>query len=59
MNSILSLQKKMREAFSYIPEACDNTLKIADKCNVELTWTDEKETKFIIYQTTPLIQGRL
>ena len=33
--------EEMREAFSYIPEACDNTLVIADKCNVELNWTDE------------------
>ncbi|MFP5490788.1 MAG: DNA polymerase III subunit alpha [Bacteriovoracia bacterium] len=33
---------QMREAFSYIKEACDNTLKIADECNLELTWQDEK-----------------
>jgi len=33
--------EQMRDAFSYIPEACDNTLKIADKCNVELKWTDD------------------
>ncbi len=33
--------EKMRDAFSYIEEACDNTLEIADKCNVEFTWTDE------------------
>lgn len=33
--------EKMRESFSYYPEACDNTLKIADKCNVELKWTDD------------------
>tara|TARA_R110002072_G_scaffold64203_2_gene159247 strand:+ start:87464 stop:91063 length:3600 start_codon:yes stop_codon:yes gene_type:complete len=33
--------EQMREAFAHIPEACDNTLKIADKCNVELSWTDE------------------
>ena len=33
--------EKMREAFSYIPEACDNTLEIADKCNVELKWKDD------------------
>ncbi len=33
--------KAMREAFAHVPEACDNTLKIADKCNVELNWTDE------------------
>ena len=34
--------EKMRESFSYIPEACDNTLKIADKCNVELKWKDDE-----------------
>ena len=33
---------QMREAFHYCPEACDNTLKIADKCNLELKWTDGK-----------------
>lgn len=32
---------EMRTAFSYIKEACDNTLKIADKCNLELRWEDE------------------
>jgi DNA polymerase III subunit alpha len=34
--------EQMREAFHYIPEACDNTLRIADKCNVELKWTDDE-----------------
>ncbi|MBL7664960.1 MAG: DNA polymerase III subunit alpha [Bacteriovoracaceae bacterium] len=34
--------EQMREAFSYLEEACDNTLKIADKCNLEFKWTDEK-----------------
>jgi len=33
--------EQMREAFKDIPEACDNTLKIADKCNVEITWHDD------------------
>jgi DNA polymerase III subunit alpha len=33
--------EQMREAFSYIPQACDATLEIADKCNVELNWEDE------------------
>lgn len=32
---------QMREAFSYAPEASDNTLVIADRCNVELSWEDE------------------
>jgi DNA polymerase-3 subunit alpha len=34
--------EEMRNAFSYYPEACDNTLRIADKCNLELKWKDEK-----------------
>ncbi len=33
---------EMREAFHYAPEACDNTLRIADQCNVEFNWKDEK-----------------
>lgn len=33
--------EEMRQAFSYIQEACDNTLKIADDCNLELRWEDE------------------
>ncbi|MDA8792720.1 DNA polymerase III subunit alpha [Bacteriovoracaceae bacterium] len=38
----LKSAKKMRDSFSYIKEACDNTLKIADKCNVEILWEDEE-----------------
>lgn len=34
--------EEMRRAFADYPEACDNTLRIADKCNVELKWTDDK-----------------
>ena len=34
--------KQMREAFDYIPEACDNTLRIADKCHLELDWKDDQ-----------------
>lgn len=33
--------EEMRESFHYAPEACDNTLKIADKCNIEFNWKDE------------------
>lgn len=33
---------EMRESFHYAPEACDNTLKIADKCDVQFNWKDEK-----------------
>ncbi len=34
--------EEMRELFSDYPEACDNTLHIAEQCSVELNWTDEK-----------------
>lgn len=34
--------EEMREIFSDLPEACDATLEIADKCNLEITWEDEK-----------------
>ncbi|MFY7994638.1 MAG: DNA polymerase III subunit alpha [Bacteriovoracaceae bacterium] len=33
---------EMRSAFHYAKEACDNTLVIADKCNLEIRWQDEK-----------------
>lgn len=33
--------EEMREAFKDIPESCDNSLEIANKCNVEITWQDE------------------
>ena len=32
---------EMREAFHYAPDACDNTLRIADKCNVNFNWKDK------------------
>jgi len=34
--------QEMREAFHYASEACDNTLRIADSCNLEIKWQDEK-----------------
>lgn len=34
--------QEMRQAFHYAKEACDNTLRIADKCNLELRWQDDK-----------------
>jgi DNA polymerase-3 subunit alpha len=33
--------EEMRTAFSDLPDACDNSLEIADKCNLEITWEDE------------------
>ncbi len=48
---------QMREAFSYIPEACDNTLKIADKCNVELSWEDEQGNQIYHLPDFPIDTG--
>ena len=31
-------EQEMRELFSWCPEACDNTLEVADKCDFELDW---------------------
>ncbi|MBY4797084.1 DNA polymerase III subunit alpha [Collinsella sp. AGMB00827] len=31
-------EEEMRELFSYAPEACDNTVEIAEKCSVDLDW---------------------
>jgi DNA polymerase-3 subunit alpha len=49
--------EKMREAFSYAPEACDNTLKIADQCNVELSWTDENGNQIYHLPDYPIDTG--
>jgi DNA polymerase-3 subunit alpha len=38
----LKSPQEMRQAFSYAKEACDNTLKIADACNLEIRWQDDK-----------------
>lgn len=34
----MKTEEEMRALFPYCPEACDNTLEIAQKCNVELDW---------------------
>lgn len=33
--------EQMRERFKDLPESCDHTLEIADKCNLEITWHDD------------------
>lgn len=33
--------EEMRRAFHYLPEACDNTLLVANKINLNLKWTDD------------------
>jgi DNA polymerase-3 subunit alpha len=39
-NYALRPANEMRELFKDLPEACDNTLKIAEKCNVEIPFGD-------------------
>ena len=34
----MKTEEEMRALFPYCPEACDNTLEIAEKCDVELDW---------------------
>ena len=38
----LKSAQEMRQAFAHVPEACNNTLKIADACNLEIRWQDDK-----------------
>ncbi|MFC2646574.1 MAG: DNA polymerase III subunit alpha [Coriobacteriaceae bacterium] len=35
----LKSEEEMRKLFDWVPQACDNTLEVADKCNYELDWT--------------------
>jgi DNA polymerase-3 subunit alpha len=48
---------EMRQAFHYVPEACDNTLRIADKCNLDLKWTDEKGNQVYLLPEFPIDTG--
>lgn len=34
--------EEMRNRFPDLPEACDHTLEIADKCNLEITWHNDQ-----------------
>ncbi|MFZ2755600.1 MAG: DNA polymerase III subunit alpha [Atopobiaceae bacterium] len=34
----MKTEEEMRALFDWCPEACDNTLEIAEKCDVELEW---------------------
>jgi len=49
--------EEMRQAFSYIKEACDNTLKIADACNLELRWEDEQGKQIYHLPTFDITTG--
>ncbi len=49
--------EEMRAAFHYCPEACDNTLEIADKCNVTLKWTDDSGKQIYHLPDYPIDTG--
>ncbi len=51
--------EEMREAFSHLPEACDNTLKIAERCNVKISFSDETGKRIYHLPTIDLdVKGR-
>ncbi len=35
----MKTEEEMRELFSWYPEACDNTLEVASKCDFEIDWS--------------------
>ena len=41
----LKSEKEMRDLFQYIPEACDNTVKIAEMCDVSFQNLDDPDHK--------------
>ncbi|MDH4466879.1 MAG: DNA polymerase III subunit alpha [Bacteriovoracaceae bacterium] len=53
----LKSPSQMRDAFHYFPEACDNTLRIADKCNLNFKWTDDKGKQIYHLPKFPIVTG--
>jgi len=47
----------MRKLFEDVPDACDATLEIADKCNVEFSWKDEKGKQIYHLPDYPIETG--
>ncbi len=44
----LKSEDEMREIFSYIPEALDNTLEVANKCDIEFDFSKSHLPKFFV-----------
>lgn len=42
----MKTEAEMRELFDWCPEACDNTLEVAEKCEFELDWSQMYLPKF-------------
>ena len=49
--------KQMRELFHYCPEACDNTLKIADKCDLQPQWAADTGEQVYYLPDFPIVTG--
>lgn len=49
---------EMRQAFHDVPEACDNTLEIAERCSVEFNLTDTEGKPIYHLPSFPTQQGR-
>ena len=47
----------MRRNFSYYPEACNNTLRIAEKCNIEFKFKDAKGNQIYHLPDFPIDSG--
>ena len=50
--------EEMRQTFSDLPEACDQTLEIADRCDIKFTLEDEKGQPIYHLPTYPTQEGR-
>ncbi|MFN8369303.1 MAG: DNA polymerase III subunit alpha [Bacteriovoracaceae bacterium] len=49
--------EEVRAAFHYAPDACDNTLEIADKCNVDFKWKDSNGNQIYHLPTFEISTG--
>ncbi|MFZ4714549.1 MAG: DNA polymerase III subunit alpha [Bacteriovoracaceae bacterium] len=49
--------EKMRSNFSYFKDACDNTLRIAEKCNIEFKFKDDKGNQIYHLPDFPITTG--
>lgn len=49
--------QEMRKLFKDIPEACDNTLKITERCDLKFNFNDEKGNKIYHLPSFPVPEG--
>jgi DNA polymerase III subunit alpha len=54
----LKTQKEMRELFKDIPEACDNTLEVAERCDVQFQMKDASGKPIYHLPSFPTTEGR-